>query len=61
MLTLPAFCLEHAKFSVLDFKAVWRRFEFLDDLKILRQKPEAIFIHEILQHLGAKQECLTRT
>lgn len=48
------FRLEQSEFSVLDLKAHYRGLKYLDEtLKILPQKPEAIVIEQIAQHLGS--------
>ena len=45
---------EHTEFGILDLKARYRGLKYLHEtLKILPQKPEAIVIDEIAEHLGA--------
>ena len=45
---------EHPGFGVLDIKARYRGFRYLQEtLKILPQKPETIVINNIAEHLGA--------
>ena len=46
--------LEHSEFSVLDLKARYRGAKYLHEtLKILPQKPDAIVIDKIAEHLGS--------
>ena len=46
--------LEHSEFSVLDLKARYRGAKYLHEtLKILPQKPDAIVIDQIAEHLGS--------
>ena len=46
--------LESPEFSVLDLKARYRGLKYLHEtLKILPQKPDAIVIDEIAEHLGS--------
>ena len=48
------FDAEHPGFGVLDLKARYRGLRYLQEtLKILPQKPEAIVIHNIAEHLGS--------
>ena len=46
--------LEHTEWSVLDLKARYRGMKYLHEtLKILPQKPDAIVIDQIAEHLGS--------
>ena len=46
--------LEHSEWSVLDLKARYRGAKYLHEtLKILPQKPDAIVIDQIAEHLGS--------
>ena len=51
---LAPLCLEHSELSVLDLKARYRGVKYLHEtLKILPQKPDAIVIDKIAEHLGS--------